>query len=557
MIFFITSLYLMITNIFIWFMSIILLLNNFNLIIEWNIFKINSMKMIYIIYLDWMTLMFMSTVMMISSMVIIYSMNYMMNDYSIKRFFYLIFIFILSMIFMIISPNIMSILLGWDGLGLSSYCLVAYYSNKKSFNSSMITILMNRIGDIMILMLIGLFIMYGSWNFMFNYKFNNIMMLIILITSFTKSAQIPFSSWLPLAMAAPTPISSLVHSSTLVTAGIYLLIRFNYLMNYKIMYMLSILSCTTMFMAGMSANMEFDLKKIIALSTLSQLSLMILTISMNFSKLTFFHLVTHAMFKSLLFLCSGIMIHNYFNHQDIRFMSFMNINMPNINLIFNIASLTLCGMPFLAGFYSKDFIIEMFMMNNFNWLMFILMFSSMGMTVSYTFRLMFYLTMTNIKINLMNLYYSYNLMNYSIIILLFKSLFYGSILNWILFSSLNMIYLNKLMKLLIYFFLLFGLIMGMMLPMMKFNMNSYLIYYFYNFNNNMWFLPFILKKNKINMLKFNNNLLMHNDNSWMELFINIIFYYFKMFFKIKYIYNLNFLLIMMFTMYMIMMIMYL
>nr|UHJ18872.1 NADH dehydrogenase subunit 5 [Psyttalia incisi] len=544
---FILTIYMFMINMISWILSINMILNNFKLIIEWNMINLNSFNMIYIMYFDWMSLMFLSTVLMISSLVILYSMKYMEMDTSMKRFMLLILIFVLSMMLMIISPNMISILLGWDGLGLSSYCLVAYYMNKKSFNSSMTTILMNRVGDIMILMLIGLFMKFGSWNFLFLNKMNMLFFIFIMIAAMTKSAQIPFSMWLPLAMAAPTPISSLVHSSTLVTAGVYLLIRFNYLFNKNFLMILMILSCMTMLMASSSANMEFDLKKIIALSTLSQLGLMIFTISLNLSTISFFHLTTHAMFKSLLFLCSGIMIHNYFNNQDIRFMSFMNLNMPFINITFNISSLTLCGMPFLSGFYSKDLIIEMFIMNKFNWFMFIFMYSSMGMTTSYTFRLIFYISLKNLKMNKYNFYMSFNLMNYSIIFLLLMSMFYGSIINWLIFSSLNKIMISKDLKIFIWLIIMLSMMIGLIMPLMKLKIYKFkLIKYMYMYINFMWFINNIFSNNKI--LNFNNKMIF-SDSSWLEMFSSKLFLFnMKIFYKYK-IFNLNFFFMMIMMMY--------
>nr|QTC30721.1 NADH dehydrogenase subunit 5 [Psyttalia humilis] len=535
---FIMSMYMFTYNMISWILAVNLFLNNLKFIIEWNLVNINSFKMIFIMYFDWMSLMFFSTVLMISSLVILYSMSYMKMDTSIKRFMMLIMIFVLSMMLMIISPNMISILLGWDGLGLSSYCLVCYYMNKKSFNSSMITILMNRIGDILILMLIGLFLKFGSWNFILMNKLNLMFMIFIMIAAITKSAQIPFSMWLPMAMAAPTPISSLVHSSTLVTAGVYLMIRFNSLFNKNFLFIMMILSCMTMLMASTSANGEFDLKKIIALSTLSQLGLMIFTISLNLPKLSFFHLTTHAMFKSLLFLCSGIMIHNYFNHQDIRFMSFMNLNIPFINMIFNISSLTLCGMPFLSGFYSKDLIIEMFIMNKFNWLMFLMMYMSMGLTTSYTFRLIFYISLKNLKIYKYNLYNSFNLMNYSIILLLFMSMFYGSTINWIIFSSLNTIFIPFNLKIFIWIIIIMNIIIGLMIPILKYKIYNFkFMKFMFMYFNFMWFLNNMYKNNKI--LNFNNKLIFFSE-SWLELMSSKMFLYkMKTMYKYK-IFNLNF-----------------
>nr|AHA52519.1 NADH dehydrogenase subunit 5 [Eumacrocentrus sp. QL-2013] len=554
---FLMSFYLMNLSILTIFFMIIFLMMKLNFLLEWMIFNFISMKIEFIMYYDWITLMFISTIFLISSMVIIYSIEYMNNDMYLKRFLMLILIFIISMIYMIISPNMISILMGWDGLGLSSYCLVIYYQNKKSFNAGMITILMNRIGDICILLMISILMIKGSWNFLFLNKLNNNFFMFILFASISKSAQIPFSTWLPLAMAAPTPISSLVHSSTLVTAGVYLLIRFNYLMNKEFYFYLMFLSCLTMFISGSSANFEYDLKKIIALSTLSQLGLMIFTISLNLPLLSFFHLITHAMFKSLLFLCSGIIIHNYFNNQDIRYISLMNFNMPFINMIFNMASLTLCGMPFLTGFYSKDFIIEMFNMKNNNKFMFYMMYLSMGLTLSYSFRLIFYISIKPLKIMNFNLFNLKTMMIYSILTLMFMSMFYGSILNWLIFNSMNYIFLSMNLKILIYKYMILGFNLSifskMIMNMFLMKMNKQIIKFF----NLMWFLPLNFKKMKFNIFLFNNNMIFLKDLGWLEylsskkkMFMVMKMNYLK---KINY---LNFLLLIMFTIYLINMIMY-
>jgi len=196
---------------------------------------------------------------------------------------------------------------------------------------------------------------------------------------------------LPAAIAAPTPVSALVHSSTLVTAGIYLLIRFNALFidTYFIKFIL-LVGGLTIFMAGVSANFEFDLKKIIALSTLSQLGLIIRILGIGFFQLAFFHLLIHALFKALLFLCAGSIIHNIDNSQDIREIGGLINFMPFTISCFNIANLALCGIPFLAGFYSKDLILEVSIIYPLRYLSYVFYFFSTGLTVSYSFRLVFY-----------------------------------------------------------------------------------------------------------------------------------------------------------------------
>ncbi|SPP90473.1 nad5-0, partial (mitochondrion) [Drosophila guanche] len=379
------------------FFSLHFLLNNMVYFIEFELVSLNSTMIVMTFLFDWMSLLFMSFVLMISSLVIFYSKEYMSSDENINRFIMLVLMFVLSMMMLIISPNLISILLGWDGLGLVSYCLVIYFQNVKSYNAGMLTALSNRIGDVALLLAIAWMLNYGSWNYIFYLEVmkNDFEMMMIgslvMLAAMTKSAQIPFSSWLPAAMAAPTPVSALVHSSTLVTAGVYLLIRFNILLSTSWLgQLLLLLSGLTMFMAGLGANFEFDLKKIIALSTLSQLGLMMSILSMGFYKLAMFHLLTHALFKALLFMCAGAIIHNMNNSQDIRLMGGLSIHMPLTSACFNVSNLALCGMPFLAGFYSKDMILEIVMISNINLFSFFLYFFSTGLTVSYSFRLVYY-----------------------------------------------------------------------------------------------------------------------------------------------------------------------
>lgn len=180
-----------------------------------------------------------------------------------------------------------------------------------------------------------------------------------MLAAITKSAQMPFSAWLPAAIAAPTPVRALVHSSTLVTAGVYLLIRFNpLLLEYGVGKVLVLVGGLTTLIARVSANFETDLKKVVALSTLSQLGIIVRTLSLGFGKLAFFHLLTHAIFKALLFLCRGKVIHESLETQDARAMGGLLVRLPFTRMCINLSNLALCGFPFLAGFYSKDLLVE-------------------------------------------------------------------------------------------------------------------------------------------------------------------------------------------------------
>lgn len=343
-----------------------------------------------------MSLLFMGFVLIISSLVILYSDDYMFGDLNIFRFISLVLMFVVSMMFLIISPNVISILLGWDGLGLVSYLLVIYYQNVRSYGAGMLTVLSNRIGDVALLMVIAWMINFGSWSFIYylDYLAGSVEMelisFLVVLAAMTRSAQIPFSSWLPAAMAAPTPVSALVHSSTLVTAGVYLLIRFSPSFSLWLSSFLLFISGLTMFMAGLGANFEYDLRRIIALSTLRQLGLMIMTISVGLPGLAFFHLLTHALFRALLFMCAGGVIHSLADSQDIRFMGGLSVCMPFTSARLMVSNFALCGIPFLAGFYSRDFILEMFSMGYVNIFSFFLLFLSTGLTVCYSSRLFYY-----------------------------------------------------------------------------------------------------------------------------------------------------------------------
>nr|ABB81911.1 NADH dehydrogenase subunit 5 [Timema californicum] len=497
----------MMSFVFLMFISIILFSLGINFLvldlvyfIEWELISFNSCSIVMTLLIDWMSLMFMSFVLFISSLVIMYSEDYMSGDDNINRFILLVLMFVLSMMFMIISPNLISILLGWDGLGLVSYCLVIYYQNVKSYNAGMLTALSNRIGDVALLMAISWMLNFGSWNYIFYLYYMSqsiemgIIMLLVVLACMTKSAQIPFSSWLPAAMAAPTPVSALVHSSTLVTAGVYLLIRFSPSLSLMdINMVLLLIASMTMFMSGLGANYEYDLKKIIALSTLSQLGLMMSILSMGYEKLAFFHLLTHALFKALLFMCAGSYIHGIKDCQDIRCMGNFMFQMPLSSLCFCISNLSLCGGPFLSGFYSKDLILEMSCLSYLNVLSFFLLFFSTGLTVSYTFRLIYYLMIKDFSFNS---FYSMGDENFKMLCgmmsLLLMVVLGGSMLSWLLFPNPSMICLPMLMKLLTLCVCLMGGWFGYLLNS-YFNMFLYSLTFYktFWFTGSMWFMPLI------------------------------------------------------------------
>nr|AYF56524.1 NADH dehydrogenase subunit 5 [Odontolabis cuvera fallaciosa] len=510
------------------FLSLSFMSMGYGLILEINMVDINSCSIVMTLLFDWMSLLFASFVMFISSMVIFYSFEYMEGDLNMNRFILLVVMFVASMLLLIFSPNLISILLGWDGLGLVSYCLVIYYQNVKSYNAGMLTALTNRLGDVAFLISISWMVNYGSWNYVFylDCMISSIEMQVIiflmLFAGMTKSAQIPFSSWLPAAMAAPTPVSSLVHSSTLVTAGVYLLIRFNFSMTSSVMIILLFVGSLTMFMAGLGASFEFDLKKIIALSTLSQLGLMMSILAMGGYLLSFYHLLTHALFKALLFMCAGAMIHGLGNCQDIRFMGGLINQMPLTCSFFIICNMSLCGLPFLSGFYSKDLILEMVSMDYLNLYIYLVYFISTGLTVAYTFRLIYYVISGDFN------FFCFHSINDSgwvmlkgMLGIILMVVFMGSCLSWLMIDSPYFICLPFLMKVMTLIVIFFGSWLGY--EVSKFSLSDYSksmhfvgsSYFF----GSMWNMPYISTFG-VNYypLDFGFNIYSNFDQGWSEYF---------------------------------------
>ena len=270
----------------------------------------HSSGMAFNIQVDFISITFFTLLIIISSIVLVWSYYYCNEEINFKLFFLLVLSFITSILFLIFFGDMALILLGWDGLGITSFLLVIFYKNRKRLGSGLLTVILNRRGDCFFLLLLAFRLGNGGMGGLCP---TGIVILILL--SITKSAQFPFRSWLPAAMAAPTPVSALVHSSTLVTAGVFILLRFSRGLPF---YWLLFVGSLTLFLAGLSAFFENDIKKIVALSTLSQLGVIIVSISIGLCDFTFFHLCTHALFKALIFLCVGVAIHSVWGSQDLR-----------------------------------------------------------------------------------------------------------------------------------------------------------------------------------------------------------------------------------------------
>lgn len=493
--------------------------------IEYTFYNLNSSYLEILILIDWISTLFISFVFFISSIVIYFRKSYISIDKNISRFIYLVVMFVFSIIFIILSPNLLSILLGWDGLGLVSYCLVIYYQNVKSYSAGILTALSNRIGDVILLISIAWIINFGSWNFTLYLEYYNLDLnikligFLIIVASITKSAQIPFSAWLPAAMAAPTPVSALVHSSTLVTAGVYLLIRFHFLIiNYD--FFLLFIGLLTMFISGLGANFEYDLKKIIALSTLRQLGLIFTILSLGRVKLAFFHLLIHALFKALLFICAGNFIHLILNCQDIRYIGSLIFKSPLTVVYFNIRNLSLCGLPYFSGFYSKDLIIEFYSIINLNLFVYIIIFISLGITVSYRIRLLYYLIYSTLNFFRLNcISEAKNRIVYRIGFIFLVVLFSGRRLIWVIFDNPYLIILPLFIKMFTLIIVILGIYIGMEIS--KLNLTYKLIIMsnikIFVFFSTIWNLSFI-STNGLNFIFIKIGFLNYKfiDQGWSE-----------------------------------------
>nr|YP_002860197.1 NADH dehydrogenase subunit 5 [Fejervarya cancrivora]ACD49895.1 NADH dehydrogenase subunit 5 [Fejervarya cancrivora] len=293
-----------------------------------------------------------------------FSSWYMASDPKKDKFSSHLLLFLAMMIILISSGNLILFFIGWEGVGIMSFVLIGWYNSRaNAAAAALMAVLYNRIGDIGLMMTLVSLTKSGgstSFDFLFSSNPSTIFILNLILAAASKSAQFMFHPWLISAMEGPTPVSALLHSSTMVVAGVFLLIRIHPLFshNYLILSVCLSLGAITSAFAAWSAVKQNDMKKIIALSTCSQLGLMMVAIGINLPDLAFFHMCSHAFFKAMLFLCSGVVIHNLNNNQDIRLMGGLFKALPISSTCITIGSLALMGTPYLIAFYSKDAIIE-------------------------------------------------------------------------------------------------------------------------------------------------------------------------------------------------------
>jgi len=318
----------------------------------------------------------------VSFLVHMYSGSYMEHDPHLGRFMGYLSLFTFFMLILVTGDNFMQLFLGWEGVGLSSYLLINFWFTRIQANKAAIKAMMvNRIGDISLTLGIALIYIYfksvkyavvfamakefESSNFYFlgfNWNTLDLICIFLLIAAVGKSAQLGLHTWLPDAMEGPTPVSALIHAATMVTAGVFLLVRCSALYEHaseNIRLLVVIVGALTAFFAATTGLMQHDMKKVIAYSTCSQLGYMVFACGLSFYSVGMFHLINHAFFKALLFLSAGSVIHSLSDEQDIRQMGGLARLIPFTYVFIMIGSLSLMGFPFLTGFYSKDLILEL------------------------------------------------------------------------------------------------------------------------------------------------------------------------------------------------------
>lgn len=338
-----------------------------------NLFKWldnESFNMVWNFQFDSLTVSMLIPVLIISSLVHFYSIGYMSHDPHNQRFFSYLSLFTFMMIILVTGNNYLVMFVGWEGVGVCSYLLVSFWFTRIAANqSSLSAFLTNRVGDAFLM--IGMFIILWSlgnldYSVVFSlapYMNENIITIIgicLLIGAMAKSSQVGLHVWLPMAMEGPTPVSALIHAATMVTAGVYLLIRSSPLIEYSSTVLLICLwlgAVTTVF-SSLIGLFQQDIKKIIAYSTMSQLGMMVIAIGLSSYNVALFHLINHAFYKGLLFLGAGAVIHAVVDNQDLRKYGGLISFLPLTYSVILIASLSLVAFPFMTGFYSKDFILE-------------------------------------------------------------------------------------------------------------------------------------------------------------------------------------------------------